>query len=51
MLFSKRDAVLLNTVLKPWNEVFEYGAGEFGYVSREEALKMNEEIMDWEQKS
>jgi len=50
VLFSERDAVLLNTVLKPWNEVFEYGAGEFGYVSREEALKMNDEIMDWEQK-
>ena len=42
--------MLLNTVLRPWNETFEYDEGEFKYVSVEEALKMNEEIMDWEQK-
>lgn len=50
VLFSHKDAVLLNTVLRPWNETFEYDEGEFKYVSVEEALKMNENIMDWEQK-
>ena len=50
VLFSDRDAVLLNTVLRPWNETFEYDEGDFKYVSVEEALKMNENIMDWEYK-
>ncbi len=50
ILFSDSDAVLLNTVFRPWNETFEYEEGEFKYVSVEEALKMNENIMDWEYK-
>jgi len=50
VLFSHSDAVLLNTVLRPWNETFEYEEGEFKYVSIEEALAMNENIMDWERK-
>jgi len=50
VLFSHSDAVLLNTVLRPWNETFEYEEGEFKYVSVEEALAMNENIMDWERK-
>ena len=50
VLFSHSDAVLLNTVLRPWNETFEYEEGEFKYVSVEEALVMNENIMDWERK-
>jgi len=50
VLFSHSDAVLLNTVLRPWNETFEYEEGEFKYVSVEEALAINENIMDWERK-
>jgi len=50
VLFSEKDARLLNTVLRPWNEVFEYGEGEFKYLDKDEALKLNEEIMDWERK-
>ena len=50
VLFSHSGAVLLNTVLRPWNETFEYEEGEFKYVSVEEALAMNENIMDWERK-
>ena len=50
VLFSNSDAVLLNTVLRPWNEIFDYDEGEFKYVSIEEALKINDEIMDWEYK-
>jgi len=50
VLFSEKDARLLNTVLRPWNEVFEYDEGEFKYLDKDEALKLNEEIMDWEKK-
>ncbi len=50
VLFSEKDARLLNTVLRPWNEVFEYGEGDFKYLNKDEALRLNEEIMDWERK-
>jgi len=49
VLFSHDDAVLLNTVLRPWNEAYEYDEGEFKYISIDEALKLNENIMGWEQ--
>jgi len=48
VLFSHNDCVLLNTIMTPWNETFEYDEGEFKSVSIEEALVMNDNIMDWE---
>jgi len=50
IIFSEDDALLLNTVLRPWNEAYEYDEGEFKYISIDEALKLNQNIMGWELK-
>ncbi len=49
VLFSERDSLLLNTILKPWNEHFEY-KNEFDCLSVKNAFNENKLTMDWELK-
>jgi len=51
VLFSEKDVEFLKVVFYPWLKVFGYTEEPFpGRDKIESALKMNEEVMDWEEK-